>query len=81
MVFGNALYSYEVKVSASADTPRDFASELNRRYDGGHNRFGYSIGESIKYATIVVATLPILCVYPFIQKYFVKGMMIGAVKG
>ena len=41
----------------------------------------YSIGESIKYATIVVATLPILCVYPFIQKYFVKGMMIGAVKG
>ncbi|MBQ4110946.1 MAG: carbohydrate ABC transporter permease [Clostridia bacterium] len=41
----------------------------------------YSIGESIKYATIIVATLPILCVYPFIQKYFVKGMMIGAVKG
>lgn len=40
-----------------------------------------SIGESIKYATIVVATLPILCVYPFLQKYFVKGVMIGAVKG
>lgn len=41
----------------------------------------YLIGESIKYATIVVATLPILCLYPFIQKYFVKGVMIGAVKG
>lgn len=41
----------------------------------------YSIGESIKYATIIVATLPILLVYPFIQKYFVKGIMIGAVKG
>lgn len=40
-----------------------------------------SIGESIKYATIVVATFPILCVYPFLQKYFVKGVMIGAVKG
>ena len=39
------------------------------------------IGESIKYAVIVIATLPILCVYPFIQKYFVKGVMIGAVKG
>ena len=38
------------------------------------------ISESIKYATIIVATLPILCVYPFIQKYFVKGVMIGAVK-
>ncbi|MDF2922502.1 MAG: sugar transporter permease [Paenibacillaceae bacterium] len=39
-----------------------------------------AIGESIKYATIVVATVPILCVYPFLQKYFVKGVMIGAVK-
>ncbi len=40
-----------------------------------------SVGETIKYATIVVATLPILCVYPFVQKYFVKGVMIGAIKG
>lgn len=39
------------------------------------------IGESIKYATIMVATLPILAVYPFLQKYFVKGVMIGALKG
>ena len=36
---------------------------------------------NIKYATIVVSTVPILCVYPFIQKYFVKGVMVGAVKG
>ncbi len=41
----------------------------------------YQMGESIKYATIIIATLPVLCVYPFIQKYFVKGIMIGAVKG
>jgi putative aldouronate transport system permease protein len=39
------------------------------------------IGESIKYAAIVVASLPILCLYPFLQKYFTKGVMIGAVKG
>lgn len=37
--------------------------------------------ENVKYATIVVSTVPILCVYPFIQKYFVKGVTIGAVKG
>lgn len=37
--------------------------------------------ESLKGATILVATLPILLVYPFLQKYFVKGVMIGAVKG
>lgn len=35
----------------------------------------------IKYAVIVVSTLPIMCVYPFLQKYFVKGVMIGSVKG
>jgi putative aldouronate transport system permease protein len=41
----------------------------------------FNIGEGIKYATILVATVPILCAYPFIQKYFVKGVMVGAVKG
>lgn len=40
-----------------------------------------AVGETIKYASIVVATLPVLCVYPFLQKYFVKGVMIGAIKG
>ncbi|MBQ4527835.1 MAG: carbohydrate ABC transporter permease [Clostridia bacterium] len=40
-----------------------------------------TMAENIKYATIIVATLPILLVYPVIQKYFVKGVMIGAVKG
>jgi putative aldouronate transport system permease protein len=35
---------------------------------------------SLKYATIIVSTVPILLVYPFLQKYFVKGMLIGAVK-
>lgn len=40
-----------------------------------------AISESIKYASIIVATVPILLVYPFVQKYFVKGVMIGAVKG
>lgn len=37
--------------------------------------------ETIKAATTVLVTLPILCVYPFLQRYFVKGIMIGAVKG
>ncbi|MGN0971914.1 MAG: carbohydrate ABC transporter permease [Aristaeellaceae bacterium] len=35
----------------------------------------------LKYVVIVVSTVPILCVYPFIQRYFTKGVMIGAVKG
>ncbi|MBR0408140.1 MAG: carbohydrate ABC transporter permease [Clostridia bacterium] len=41
----------------------------------------FTMSETIQFATIVVATLPILCVYPFIQRYFVKGIMVGAVKG
>ncbi|WP_337101127.1 carbohydrate ABC transporter permease [Paenibacillus sp. YIM B09110] len=39
-----------------------------------------TVGETIKYATIIVATAPILLLYPFLQKYFVKGVMIGAIK-
>ncbi len=39
------------------------------------------MGETIKYAVIVISTVPILCLYPFIQKYFTKGVMVGAVKG
>lgn len=48
---------------------------------GEHGSDRAAVSESIKYATIIVATAPILCVYPFIQKYFVKGVMVGAVKG
>ena len=39
------------------------------------------VGETIKYSTIIVATVPVLVVYPFLQRYFVQGIMIGAVKG
>lgn len=37
--------------------------------------------QSLKMATVVVSTVPILVVYPWLQKYFVKGVMLGSVKG
>lgn len=40
-----------------------------------------SVAETLKYAVMVVSTVPIIMVYPFVQKFFVKGVMIGAVKG
>ncbi len=38
------------------------------------------ISETLKYAVIVVSTLPVLCIYPFLQRFFEKGIMVGAVK-
>ena len=37
--------------------------------------------ETIRMSTMVVVTVPIICAYPFLQKYFVKGIMIGSIKG
>ncbi len=37
--------------------------------------------DAVKYATIVVSTVPIICVYPFLQKHFAKGVLLGSVKG
>lgn len=39
------------------------------------------LAELMKYAVIIITTVPIMCVYPFVQKYFSKGVMIGAIKG
>lgn len=53
------------------------SSSIQSTIDMGEQQ---SISATIKYATIIVSTLPILIVYPYLQKYFVKGTMIGAVK-
>ncbi len=39
------------------------------------------MAESMKYGVIIVASIPVLCLYPFLQKYFMKGVMIGSIKG
>lgn len=39
------------------------------------------LAQTLRYSAIIVSTVPVLCIYPFIQKYFVKGIMIGSVKG
>lgn len=53
----------------------------NQQLDGAGGDNYNSYAETIKYSAIVIATVPIMCVYPFLQKHFTKGVMIGAVKG
>lgn len=66
------LYLREVIAGASA-----MAREGNAAETGAEQL----TSETIKYATLMLVMVPILCVYPFLQKYFVKGIMLGSVKG
>jgi putative aldouronate transport system permease protein len=58
---------------------------LNQSDDMGMGEIGMTervmMAESIKYSVIIVSSLPVLILYPFIQKYFVQGVMIGSIKG
>ena len=58
-----------VDVAGMAGT--DINSQLHKQY----------LSELLKYSLIIVSSLPLLVVYPFLQKYFIKGTMIGSVKG
>ena len=46
----------------------------------GESQTIYVNSETMKMAALVVAVLPIICTYPFLQKYFIKGMLVGSVK-
>ncbi len=63
----------EILISSKVDASMVIDEELMAAKQG--------LAELLKFSLIIVATAPILCVYPFIQKYFVKGVMIGSVKG
>jgi len=66
----------EILLSGSNET----SLNVNSSDSGGLGDF-QAYSESVKYSTIVVSILPIMCIYPALQKYFVKGVMLGAVKG
>jgi len=57
--------------------------QMQNMVDLGSDTFSRSLMEveAIKYAAVIVTNLPMLLLYPFLQKYFIKGVMIGAIKG
>ncbi|HML46125.1 MAG TPA: carbohydrate ABC transporter permease, partial [Clostridia bacterium] len=55
------------------------SSNLDTAMSGYDNFAAYS--EAVKYATIIVTTVPVLMLYPFLQRFFIKGIMLGAIKG
>ena len=57
----------------------DMSSMTNMSTVGTYTNDMYQV--LVKYAVVVIATLPILCIYPFLQRYFIKGIMIGSIKG
>lgn len=65
------LFMREILIlNNDTNTMRDFATGQSESYS-----------KLVKYCAIIVSTIPVLMVYPFLQKYFVKGIMIGAIKG
>ena len=69
-----ALKLREILISTSASVSFDTQDPLE-----AEERL--RIAESVKYGVMIVSTVPVLCLYPFLQKYFAKGAMIGSVKG
>ena len=64
-----ALQAHSTSVAASTMLTGTAAAEAMK------------MSELIKYASIIVSSLPVMCLYPFVQKYFNKGVMIGSLKG
>lgn len=58
-----------------------FGEELNNSNANAEGIGTQVMSQSLKMATVAVSTIPILIIYPWLQKYFVKGVMVGSVKG
>ena len=84
--FTHALYYiYDQKLAPLQSVLRDLlmSSKMTEDllFDPELAEQAYQRAQSMKYAVIIAAVAPMMCVYPFIQKYFTKGVMVGSVKG
>ncbi|AWB43198.1 ABC transporter permease [Paenibacillus sp. CAA11] len=79
MIFINEMDLQPIQTYLYRVVAESSSNQMAASMPGGINKNVTS--QSIKLATMVVTTLPIVLVYPFLQKYFVKGMLIGSIKG
>ena len=68
-----SLFLREILIANQMTESMDIDPELLERRQG--------LADVLKYSLIIVSTLPVMCLYPFCQKYFVKGVMLGSLKG
>jgi len=77
--FNASIYIRDDKKRPAQNILRNIMIEINKVSENSDVYNAYA--ETVQYAAIVIISLPIFIVYPFLQKYFTKGVMIGAVKG
>ena len=79
------LYLSDTKMKPLQVVLRDILIEsrisADFNFDSKYAEAKQSIAEILKYSTIVASTLPVMLMYPFVQKYFIKGIMLGGLKG
>ena len=83
--FGPLLYLTDSSKYTLQQVLREIVLEANAlQYDLGTVRPGQpsvNLADQIRYAVLIVSMVPMMAIYPFVQKYFVKGVTLGAVKG
>ncbi|WP_105615395.1 carbohydrate ABC transporter permease [Vallitalea okinawensis] len=80
--FGAVLYMNDSKKWPIQVVLRQIITSASGIGDSESTEMGIIVPpQSVRMCTITIATVPILCIYPFLQKYFTKGLMIGSVKG
>lgn len=75
------LYIKSTKKLLIQNVLRGMLSQATNTSGMGGSSDMLALSESIKMAAVVVSLIPIMCIYPFVQKYFTKGVMLGSVKG